>query len=258
MHLNPAKFPSGHASPVTRHPSPVTRHPSPVTRHASPVTRHPSPVTRHASPVTCHEIKNIIFDFGGVICNIDVNLTKQSITALGLKKFDTGNSITSSTGLFEALETGAIPPERFREEIRPYFEHPVTDEQLDAAWNALLLDIPEPRIRMLEALRKNYRIFLLSNSNQIHYDHYVTTFRNQFGYADFDTLFEKAWFSFRIGMKKPSPDIFRHVLNHSRLEPAETLFIDDTLVHVQGAESLGIRGFHLEIERGMQITDLFL
>jgi putative hydrolase of the HAD superfamily len=212
----------------------------------------------HPSHVPCHSIKNIIFDFGGVICNIDVNLTKQAIVELGLKKFDTGNSITSSTGLFEALETGSITPERFRDELRPFFENPVTDEQLDTAWNALLLDMPEPRIRLLETLRKNYRIFLLSNSNVIHYNHYLNTFRNQYGYSDFDGLFEKAWFSFNIGLKKPSPEIFSYVLDHGRINPSETLFIDDTLVHVLGAKSVGIHGYHLDLDRKEQVTDLFL
>jgi glucose-1-phosphatase len=202
-------------------------------------------------------IKNIIFDFGGVICNIDVNLTRQAFMDLGLKKFDTGKTITGSTGLFEDLETGAVTPQHFRNELKIFFETPVTDEQLDLAWNRLLLDIPEPRISLLEEIRKHYRIFLLSNSNEIHYLCYLEQFRKQFGYSDFEALFEKAYFSFRIGLKKPSPEIYRYVLQNSRLDPSETLFIDDTLIHVEGAENAGIHAYHLAIDRGEQITDLF-
>jgi glucose-1-phosphatase len=213
--------------------------------------------TRHSSFVIRNSIKNIIFDFGGVICNIDVNLTRKAFVNLGLKNFDTGDSITSTSGLFEGLETGAITPARFREQMRQFFECGITDEQIDGAWNSLLLDIPEPRIRLLEELSKRYRIFLLSNSNKIHYDCYVKTFREQFGYADFDALFEKAWFSFRIGLKKPSQEIFRHVLQEASLDPAETLFIDDTLVHVEGAGAAGIHAYHLRIDAGEGIMDLF-
>ena len=212
---------------------------------------------RHSSFVIRHSIKNLIFDFGGVICNIDIRLTEKAFMDLGLKKFDTGRSISDSAGLFEDLETGAIAPHQFRDELKKFFVNPVADQQLDDAWNALLLDIPQPRIRLLEDLRKHYRIFLLSNTNEIHYLCYVENFRKQFGYTDFDALFEKAWFSFRIGFKKPSLEIFRHVLQNSRLDPAETLFIDDTLRHVEGARKAGIHAHHLEIDNGEQILDLF-
>jgi glucose-1-phosphatase len=202
-------------------------------------------------------IHNLIFDFGGVICNIDVTLAKKAFIDLGIKKFDTGDAITRTSGLFEALETGAVTPKEFRDRMRPFFETPVTDAQLDTAWNALLLDIPEPRIRLLEELRKHYRIFLLSNSNEIHYTSYAETLRTQFGYPDFDALFEKAWFSFRLGMKKPSPEIFMHVLRDANLDPSETLFIDDTLMHVEGAAGAGIHGHHLRIGDGEEIMHLF-
>jgi HAD superfamily hydrolase (TIGR01549 family) len=213
--------------------------------------------TCHSSLVNCHSIKNIIFDFGGVICNIDLRLTEKAFLDLGLKKFDTGRSISDSAGLFEDIETGAISPQVFRDGLRKFFEHPVTDVQLDSAWNAMLLDIPESRIRLLEETRKHYRIFLLSNSNEIHYHCYVQNFRKQSGYPDFDGLFEKSWFSCRIGLKKPSPEIFRYVLRDSKLDPSETLFIDDTLVHVEGARNAGIHGYHLILDKGEQITDLF-
>jgi putative hydrolase of the HAD superfamily len=207
---------------------------------------------------TPKSIQNLIFDFGGVICNIDAKLTEKAFIALGLKQFDTGQSIADSAGLFEKLETGTITPKQFRDELRLYFGNPVTDEQLDAAWNALLLDIPEPRIRMIEALRQNHRIFLLSNSNEIHYLKYNETFRNQYGYDGLEGLFEKAWFSFRIGLKKPGTEIFRFVLKQADLDPEQTLFIDDTLKHVEGARAAGMHAIHLDLCTGAQVTDLFL
>ncbi|MCX6304597.1 MAG: HAD family phosphatase [Bacteroidetes bacterium] len=203
-------------------------------------------------------IKNLIFDFGGVICNIDVKLTERAFMELGLTPFDPRErSISDSAGIFGDIETGAMDPRQFRDALRKFFRNPVTDDQLDDAWNALLLNIPEERIRLLENLRQNYRIFLLSNTNEIHYTKFLADFREQSGYAGFDDLFEKAYLSFRIGLRKPSPEIFRHVLKESNLDPSETLFIDDTLVHVEAAEREGIHAVHLALDTGEQVIDLF-
>ncbi len=221
------------------------------------VTRDAIRVTRRDAQVSPLTLKNLIFDFGGVLCNINPELTKQAFISLGLKKFDTGDSITRSKGLFEQLEVGAIEPQDFRNQLKGFFEHPVSDEQIDTAWNALLLDLPEPRVKLLESLRKNYRIFLLSNSNEIHYICYADRLHRQYGYENFDALFEKAWFSFRIGLKKPSVEIFSHVLKDAGLDPAETLFIDDTLVHVEGARHAGLHAYHLDLIQGEEITSLF-
>ncbi|MEI7500591.1 MAG: HAD family phosphatase [Bacteroidota bacterium] len=202
-------------------------------------------------------IINIIFDFGGVICNIDIKRTEKKFFELGLESGEDDYGATNFKGLFEALETGTIHPQEFRDRLRNFFLNPVTDEQLDDAWNALLLDIPEPRIRLLENLRKDFRIFLLSNSNEIHYLKFLENFRKQFGYSDFEALFEKTYFSFNLGFKKPSREIFIHVLQNAGLNPSETLFIDDTLMHVEGAQALGIHAHYLQINQGEQIIDLF-
>lgn len=202
-------------------------------------------------------IKNIIFDFGGVICNIDVKLTELAFHELGFSSFDKKASVTESTGLFEKFEVGSVSPQQFREAIRNFLHAPLTDQQIDAAWNALLLDIPPERISLLESLRKNYRIFLLSNSNKIHYDCYAARFSQQYGYRDFDVLFDKAWFSFQIGLKKPHQLIFDFVTEHSNLNPSETLFIDDTLMHVEGAGRAGLHAHHLNLQQQQSITGIF-
>ncbi len=202
-------------------------------------------------------IRNIIFDFGGVICNIDVKLTEKKFVELGLKGFDTQYSVVERDTLFGRLEEGTLTPEDFRNAIRKYFIRPVTDQEIDDAWNALLRDIPEPRIRLLESLRKNYRIFLLSNSNEIHYQKYQQEFREKFGYPDFDALFEKAYFSFQIRLKKPGRAVFEYVLNDRKLSPSETLFIDDSIQHIEGALSTGMQARYLDLSAGENITDLF-
>jgi putative hydrolase of the HAD superfamily len=204
-------------------------------------------------------VRNIIFDFGGVICDLDIERTKEKFVAFGPPKepsaVSPGESDRAFNLLVEMLESGQIPPAFFRETIRNHYISAPSDEQIDDAWNALLLDIPPARIRLLETIRDRYRIFLLSNSNQIHYECYSRRFSQAFGYPDFDALFEKAWFSYRIRMKKPDREIFEFVLADKGLDPAETLFIDDTLMHVQAAQAIGIRGYHLV--PGVDITDLF-
>lgn len=220
---------------------------------------HPEITPSHPAPGTSsvEKIKNIIFDFGGVICNIDVTLTERAFQNLGLQRFDKKKAVTDTVGLFEQFETGRISPDDFRDKIRSHFGFALPNAVIDEAWNALLLDIPPERITILECLRKNYRIFLLSNSNKIHYDHYVKDFRVKFGFQDFDALFEKAWFSFNIGLKKPDPAIFRFVMQHSGLQPEETLFIDDTLIHVESAQLTGIHAHHLNLADGRSILDIF-
>jgi glucose-1-phosphatase len=220
---------------------------------SSHITDPKSQITDPAS------LKNIIFDFGGVICDLHIHRTEEKFTAFGPPKEEGPGSKEKGAAAFEALveklETGMITDARFHEVIRDFYQTPPSDEAIDDAWNALLGKIPAERIRLLEELRTTYRIFLLSNSNLIHYTAYRADLERDFGYRDFDELFEKAWFSYRIGLKKPDPAIFLHVLEEKNLIPSETLFIDDTLVHVEAARKLGIRGYHLK--NGEPLTTLF-
>jgi glucose-1-phosphatase len=205
-------------------------------------------------------IKNIIFDFGGVICDLDIVRTEKKFLEFGPAKSVNPGSPNDSSQQFnilvENIETGTISPAQFRQVIKDHYVTPPPDKAIDETWNAMLLTIPESRIRLLEQLRNQYRIFLLSNSNKIHYDKYVLDFQKQTGYSGFNDLFEKAYFSFEIGMKKPGKAIYEFVLSTSKLNAAESLFIDDTHENIGGAESAGINGYFLK--NGTDITDLFL
>ena len=204
-------------------------------------------------------IKNIIFDFGGVICDLDIQRTVEKFKEFGLPKAEFSGNPEEQDRQFELLvstyETGLITSQQFRDVIRNHYQVPPSDQAIDNAWNALLVGISEPRIRLLESLRNPYSIFLLSNSNEIHFLKYREDFQQQYGYRDFDALFKNVYFSYRLHLKKPDPKIFKWVLKENKLDPAETLFIDDTLMHVEAARELGITGYHLR--EGEELTGLF-
>jgi glucose-1-phosphatase len=204
-------------------------------------------------------IKNIIFDFGGVICDLDIPRTEKKFEEFGPVKPSKLNSSEDHSQEFkllvEALETGSISPRQFRDVIKDHYITPPSDQAIDETWNAMLRYIPEKRISLLENIRSHYRIFLLSNSNKIHHENYLRDFQQHTQYQNFNELFEKAYFSFEIGLKKPGKEIYEFVLSDSGLNPSESLFVDDTVENIQGAELAGINGYFLE--KGKEISELF-
>jgi epoxide hydrolase-like predicted phosphatase len=204
-------------------------------------------------------VKNIIFDFGGVICDLEIQRSVEKFKAFGKPKNENNESREEQDRNFEHLvsiyETGLITTQEFRNEIRNHYQVPPSDQAIDDAWNALLVGIPEPRIQLLEEIRNNYRLFLLSNSNEIHYLKYSNDLRQKFGYPDFNALFENTYFSWRLHLRKPDPAIFRWVLDKNNLVPSQTAFIDDTLIHVKVALELGINAYQLK--EAEDITGLF-
>ena len=208
-----------------------------------------------------NKIKNIIFDFGGVICDLDIKRTEKKFREFGQAayegKFTPEEQSREFASLVESYEKGHITSQEFRDTIKNHYLKTLTDQDVDDTWNALLLGIPEKRIRLLEEIRSVYRIFLLSNSNEIHYLHYVEMFRQISGYNDFNDLFEKSYFSYQLHLSKPGREIFEFVLRDSHLRAEETLFIDDTLKHVEMARRLSLHAYHLQIQQRESITDLF-
>jgi len=200
-------------------------------------------------------IKNIIFDFGGVILNIDYNLATQSFISLGIENQGSFYSQSKQASLFDELEKGIITPDEFRNQFKRLSAKNLTDAQIDSAWNSMILDLPAERIILLEKTKKNYRTFMLSNSNIIHYDVYVKNLEEKYGYKSFSGLLEKAYFSHQVKMKKPEREIFELVINENKLNPEETLFIDDSVQHIEVAKQVGLRTHYLTIRE--TITDLF-
>ena len=186
-------------------------------------------------------IKNIIFDLGGVILNIDYNRTVKAFKEIGLDDFDKFFSQYNLNDFFMKLEKGQRTEEDFLKEMRRNISHKISNEAIIDAWNAILLDFPVSRINLLRNLSKNYRLFLLSNTNKIHLDAFNKILFTNHNEKSLDAFFEKAYYSHEIGMRKPDEEIFRYVLEQSCLTPHETLFFDDTSINIDAAEKVGIK-----------------
>jgi putative hydrolase of the HAD superfamily len=157
-------------------------------------------------------------------------------------------------GLFDAFDKGILSPNEFRKALRQHLPSPVSDAEIDAAWNTMLLDLPTERLDLLAELRQQYQLLLLSNTNEIHVTAFSAYLQQAHGFSDFSSHFDKWYYSCRMGMRKPDAVIFQHVLTENKLVAAETLFIDDSLQHVEGAVQVGIESIWLE--KGRTIHDL--
>ncbi|MEA1875774.1 MAG: HAD family phosphatase [Bacteroidota bacterium] len=214
-------------------------------------------------------IRNIIFDLGGVLLNIDFKKTFDAFAALGIKDAHAINDRPEVWQLFLDLECGKVEKEDFLRRFRELVSPPaplkqgvrenslsltkeglgwISDEAIISAFNALLLDYPPERIRLVQELSKKYRVFLLSNTNAIHVEYYNEMLSREFGIENLDQLMEKAFYSNELGCRKPDREIYLKVLKLADIKAEETLFIDDNEDNVKAAEELGIRGVRVDEE----------
>ena len=201
------------------------------------------------------KIKNIIFDLGGVILDIDENVVYKELEKMGINTTELAHS-KEFIEIMSKFDTGIYTAPTFRKKMKSLLGlEKMTDQKFDSIWNAMLLDIPRERIEAIEKVKKHYKIFLMSNSNVIHYDLYVRDLQLRFGYNEFDELFDKSYFSFAEHLEKPDPRFFELILDHEGLLPEETLFIDDTEKNIKVAKSLGINTYH--IRRDELVRNLF-
>lgn len=175
-----------------------------------------------------------------------MNATRKAFMELGISDFDTLYSQARQSGIFDDLDKGKISAGTFRDAMRRHIPHTVSDEQIDAAWDAMLLDVPKDRLVLLEQLKQHYRTFLLSNTNVIHVKNFSAALLRNYGSPDFSPYFEKCYYSCDIGLRKPDAEIFLHVLNENGLQANETVFIDDSVQHVEGAKRVGISAYLLK------------
>jgi putative hydrolase of the HAD superfamily len=199
-------------------------------------------------------IQNIIFDFGGVIINISHQKLENAFRELGIQNFENLFSQAVQNELFQNFEKGLISSEEFRNEVKNLTGLRITDNELDHAWNQIIGDYPPHRIELLKEIRGNYKLFLFSNTNIIHFNYYIEKFKKGFGF-DFPTLFHTAYWSFQMVKRKPDLDSFTTIIKNERLLPSETLFIDDSMQNIIAANEVGLKTLHLK--DGIEITELF-
>jgi glucose-1-phosphatase len=199
-------------------------------------------------------IKNIIFDLGGVIIDIRYDETIEQFKKLGFTDFQNIYSLLKQTRLFDLLETGKIPPQAFRMEMRKFQNH-LTDEQIDTAWSAMIGNMPWYNIPLIKTIRKHYRTFLLSNTNAIHIEYFIKQLEKTFKLNPLPEMFEHTYYSHEMGCRKPDIEAYEFVLRDSGLIASETLFIDDLDLNIEGAKNAGLIAYHLKDEKIHSLFD---
>ena len=186
-------------------------------------------------------IRNVLFDLGAVLINIDFEKVALAFKALGVKDFEKRYSHLQADSLFEKLETGKISNEMFYENIAYQSGLPLKASEIRDAWNAILLDFRTESMAYLQQLSKRYRLFLLSNTNAIHLESIHKILYNQLGVEKLDQYFEKAYYSHLVGMRKPGKAVFDYVLADAGISAEETFFIDDASPNIETAAAMGFK-----------------
>ena len=193
----------------------------------------------------------IIFDLGGVIINLAYQLTIDAFKNLGLANFDEMYTQVKQSNLFDDFETGKISSQHFVNSLLPYLPNGVSANKVVHAWNAMILDFPKERLELLDKLNSNYRIFLLSNTNDIHLQAVKRSLANTTD-RKLESYFEKVYLSHEVKLRKPHKEIFELVCKEQNLDPSRTLFIDDTIGHINGSIKIGLKGLHLKGDNSIE------
>lgn len=197
-------------------------------------------------PIDTHGIKTIILDLGGVVVELDPESTIREFTALGFHGLGKRDLITSRYPFIEAFETGKIDTGMFLKNIREIIRGDVGRDEIAHAWNRMVLDLQEFNLELIKQLGRHYRVHLLSNTNALHIGSFNERLMARHGLKDLREIFERVYFSFELGMRKPDREIFEYVLQDCGALPAETLYIDDSPEHIVSARKLGINTYHLQ------------
>ena len=184
--------------------------------------------------------------------NIDYALTEKAFIDLGIANFHELYSQAAQSNLFDKWEIGQMQRPEFIAAMQQLAGIPLSEQQVTNAWNAMLLDFPVKRMQLLQQLRMHYDLILLSNTNEIHEEAFNKILNDAKG-VGLAVFFDKVYLSHRVGMRKPSAEIFNRILDENGFKAEHTLFIDDSIQHIEAAEKLGIEVIHLE--KGMTIED---
>lgn len=186
-------------------------------------------------------IKNIIFDLGGVLLNIDFDKTKNAFEKLGIKDFDRLYTKETANPIFESLETGHISNNDFYVALQHHCDPGTSFLQIQQAWNDILVSFRKESIAHLPVLKERYNLYLLSNTNSIHHAEFTEMFNREIDGQPFDSRFTIAYYSHTLQKRKPYPETYLYVLDNAGLKAEETLFIDDAVANIEGAAKAGLQ-----------------
>lgn len=201
------------------------------------------------------EAKNIIFDLGAVIINITPETVVNAFKSAYKGDFELKYTHLVASAIFEDYEIEKVNSTEFLATIYEALERQVSLEEIEIIWNKMLLDIPKKRIEILQKQKEIKNTFLCSNTNEIHIDVINKYIKDEFQINGLEPLFHKVYLSYKLGVRKPNPEIFQLILDENKLIPADTLFIDDSAEHIATANKLGIKTIHLT--GGLTLENLF-
>lgn len=192
------------------------------------------------------KIKNLLFDLGGVIMDIEKQRCVDAFVRLGLPDTDAFFGEYGQTGPFGMLEEGLISIDEFHAQVRALIPGDVTDEQIDSAFNKFLIGIPVERLRRLEELHSlGFKIYLLSNTNPVMWNSKIAGEFKKDG-KTIDSYFDGISVSFEAKALKPSAEIFEYTIGTLGIVPDETVFFDDSEDNLRGAERFGFHTAHVK------------
>lgn len=192
------------------------------------------------------EFKNLIFDLGDVIIDIDFQIIIHEFEKLAAVDFVEIISYFKQHKIFELFETGKISAGQFRNELKKFLKEGVTDEEINHAWNSIMTAFPEQKFVLLKELKSRYKTFALSNTNEIHVVTINQAVKKQFGEMDLRSFFHQTYYSNEVGFRKPEKEIYELVVMKEKLQPDETFFVDDLAENVEAAKKLGFHGYQLK------------
>ncbi len=195
--------------------------------------------------------KAIIFDLGGVIVNLDQERTIRSFKRLDVDL----DEINEKLPIFKEYEVGKVDTDTFIHTIKTELKGKASDAEIVKAWNNMILDVPSERITILKQLRKDYKLYLLSNTNELHIEEFKKIFEKDHPTENWENLFDKIYYSHQIGLRKPNKEAWQLILDEQQLQAEETIFIDDTRMHFKAAELLGIKSIWTKRPIGQWFID---
>ena len=194
----------------------------------------------------------VIFDFGGVLLNLDLDSTLQAFARLGIPDFKKLFTLYHASPVFLDLEIGKVDPKAFAEGISKEIGRPLPEQEVFDAWNAMLADFRLESLAFVDRLRQTTPTFLYSNTNIIHYEVFQRRIAETTPYQHLNDLFHRAYYSHEMGMRKPHPEGYLHILADQGLTASETLFVDDNADNIAGAQAVGLMTHHLQPEERIE------